>query len=381
MRMPIFRRMKHWGTIIPVVLLSSLLFTACGGNSPTILNPTGPVSVQEANLFWFILYVATFIFVLVEAVLIWSIFRYRERPNSPAPRQIHGNNTIEIIWTVVPSIFLFAVLAGTIYTMLNIQNISSTNGNISQIRVSAVGHQWWWEFDYPNQHVINADTLYLPQGAVVTMDLKSNNVIHSFWIPSITGKTDVIPGHDNQKIFRADQVGEYRGECAEYCGTQHAHMNFNVIVLDTNAFNAWVSNEQQSAQNPTASLAQQGQKLFKGSGGCTGCHGIVGVNLDSFQAAKTSSGLEASALVGPNLTHFAERRLIAGGILIASDGHNWANDPACQLVNGQLANKDNCGLYQWLHDPQAVKPGNDMIISSLSDTQIYALIAYLQSLK
>ncbi len=381
MRMPIFRRMKHWGTIIPVVLLSSLLFTACGGNSPTILNPTGPVSVQEANLFWFILYVATFIFVLVEAVLIWSIFRYRERPNSPAPRQIHGNNTIEIIWTVVPSIFLFAVLAGTIYTMFNIQNISSTNGSFSQIRVSAVGHQWWWEFDYPNQHVINADTLYLPQGAVVTMDLKSNNVIHSFWIPSITGKTDVIPGHDNQKIFRADQVGEYRGECAEYCGTQHAHMNFNVIVLDTNAFNAWVSNEQQSAQNPTASLAQQGQKLFKGSGGCTGCHGIVGVNLDSFQATKTSSGLEASALVGPNLTHFAERRLIAGGILIASDGHNWANDPACQLVNGQLANKDNCGLYQWLHDPQAVKPGNDMIISSLSDTQIYALIAYLQSLK
>jgi len=159
-------------------------------------------------------------------------------------------------------------------------------------------------------------------------------VIHSFWIPSITGKTDVIPGHDNQKIFRADQVGEYRGECAEYCGTQHAHMNFNVIVLDTNAFNAWVSNEQQSAQNPTASLAQQGQKLFKGSGGCTGCHGIVGVNLDSFQAAKTSSGLDASGLVGPNLTHFAERRLIAGGILIASDGHNWANDPACQLVNG-----------------------------------------------
>lgn len=381
MRMPIFRRMKHWGIIIPIVLLSSLLFTACGGNSPTILNPTGPVSTQEANLFWFILYVATFIFVLVEAVLIWSIFRYRERPNSPTPRQIYGNNTVEIIWTVVPSLFLFAVLAGTIYTMFNIQNISSTNGSIPQIRVSAVGHQWWWEFDYPNQHVINADTLYLPQGAVVTMDLKSNNVIHSFWIPSITGKTDDIPGHDNQKIFRADQVGEYRGECAEYCGTQHAHMNFNVIVLDTNAFNAWVSNEQQSAQNPTDLLALQGQKLFKGSGGCTGCHGIVGVNLDSFQAAKTSSGLDASALVGPNLTHFAERRLIAGGILIASDGHNWANEPACQLVNGQLANKDNCGLYQWLHDPQSVKPGNDMIITSLSDTQIYALIAYLQSLK
>lgn len=381
MRMPIFRRMKHWGAIIPVVLLSSLLFTACGGNSPTILNPTGPVAGQEAGLFWFILAVATFVFVAVEAVLIWSIVRYRERPNTPAPRQIHGNNTVEIIWTVAPSIFLFAVLAGTIYTMFNLNNVSSTNGSIPEIRVTAVGHQWWWEFDYPNQHVKNADTLFLPQGSVVRMDLQSNNVIHSFWVPSITGKTDVIPGHDNQKIFRADQVGEYRGECAEYCGTQHAHMNFNVIVLDTNAFNTWMSNEQQSAKTPTNALALQGQKLFAGSGGCTGCHGIVGVNLNSFDAAKTNNGLAATALVGPNLTHFAERRLIAGGILIAGDGHNWANDPACQIVNGHLADKNNCGLYQWLHDPQAVKPGNDMVISSLSDSQIYALIAYLQSLK
>jgi len=107
--------MKHWGAIIPVVLLSSLLFTACGGNSPTMLNPTGPVAAQEAGLFWFILAVATIVFVAVEAVLIWSIIRYRERPNTPAPRQIHGNNTVEIIWTVAPSIFLFAVLANHLY--------------------------------------------------------------------------------------------------------------------------------------------------------------------------------------------------------------------------------------------------------------------------
>jgi cytochrome c oxidase subunit II len=379
-RMPILRGMKHWGKILPVVLLSSLLFAACGGNSPTILNPTGPVALQEANFFWFILVVATFVFVVVEAVLIWSIIRYRERANTPAPRQTHGNNTIEIIWTIVPSVFLFAVLGGTIYTMFNLTNITST-GSIPSIQVTAVGHQWWWEFDYQNQHVVTADTLYLPQGAVVNMDLASSNVIHSFWVPSITGKTDVIPGHDNKKLFRADVLGEYRGECAEYCGTQHAHMNFNVIVLDTNAFNRWVSNEQQHAQTPTDALALQGQKIFTGVGGCTGCHGIVGVNLDSFDAAKTSSGLPTTALVGPNLTHFAERQLIAGGVLITSDGHNWANDPACQLVNGRLANKNNCGLYQWLHDPQSVKPGNDMVIGSLSDSQIYALIAYLQSLK
>ncbi len=279
----------------------------------------------------------------------------------------------------MPSLFLFAVLAGTIYTMFSLQNISSTNGSIPEIKVTAVGHQWWWEFDYPNQHVITADTLYIPQGSVVRMDLQSNNVIHSFWVPSITGKTDVIPGHNNQKIFRADVPGEYRGACAEYCGTQHAHMNFNVVVLDTNAFNTWLSNEQRAPQAPTDTLALQGQKIFAGT--CTGCHGIVGVDLSSFDATKTNSGLAVTSLVGPNLTHFAERGLIAGGILNASDGHNWANEPACQLVNGQLADKNSCGLYQWLHDPQGVKPGNDMVIGNLSDSQIYALIAYLQSLK
>jgi cytochrome c oxidase subunit 2 len=373
--------MKLWGKILPVVLLSSLLLAACSSDSPTILKPTGPVAAQEANFFWFILVVATFVFVVVEGVLIWSIIRYRERANAPAPAQTHGNTTIEIIWTIVPSVFLFAVLGGTIYTMFNLTNISSTPGSIPSIQITAVGHQWWWEFDYPNQRVVTADTLYLPQGAVVNMDLVSNNVIHSFWVPSITGKTDVIPGHLNTKIFRADVPGTYLGMCAEFCGVQHANMKFNVVVLDTNAFNAWVSNEQQRAQTPTDALALQGQKIFTGVGGCAVCHGIVGVNLDSFDAAKTSSGLPATALVGPNLTHFAERQLIAGGVLTASDGHNWANDPACQLVNGQLVDKNSCGLYQWLHDPQSVKPGNDMVIGSLTDKQIYALIAYLQSLK
>jgi len=176
-----------------------------------MLNPTGPVAAQEAGLFWFILAVATIVFVAVEAVLIWSIIRYRERPNTPAPRQIHGNNTVEIIWTVAPSIFLFAVLAGTIYTMFNLNNISSTNGSIPEIRVTAIGHQWWWEFDYPNQHVNNADTLYLPQGSVVHMDLQSSNVIHSFgpqhyWQDGRhpwTSQPENIPGRSSRGVSRS----------------------------------------------------------------------------------------------------------------------------------------------------------------------------------
>src|SRR5579864_2154554 len=140
--MSLFRGMKRWGVILAALLLSSLLLAACGENSPSVLNPAGPVADKEAGLFWFILVVATIVFVAVEGVLIYSIVRFRERPNSPAPKQIHGNNTIEIAWTVAPSIFLLAVLVGTIYTMFGLQQPKTP----ADVEVTAVAHQWWWEF-------------------------------------------------------------------------------------------------------------------------------------------------------------------------------------------------------------------------------------------
>src|SRR6266478_1368313 len=180
--MPLFRGMKpkRWGLILSALVLLSLFLASCVQYTPSILDSHGPVASQEAGLFWFILVVATIVFVAVEGWLIFSIVRYRERPNMPQPRQIHGNNTVEIIWTVAPSIFLFAVLAGTIYTMFNLQNISGTNG-AGRLEVQVVGHQWWWEFDYPNEHIVTADTLYIPKGWVIQTDLISNNVIHSLW--------------------------------------------------------------------------------------------------------------------------------------------------------------------------------------------------------
>ena len=376
MRMPKLRGMKRWGLILSAVLLSSLLLAACGENSPSILNPSGPVAHSEANLFWFILVVATIVFVAVEALLIVSIVRFRERPNSPAPAQTHGNNTVELIWTIVPSVFLFIVLVGTIYTMFGLTNFTSANSRPLQIRV--VGHQWWWEFDYLNEHVVTADELVIPVGTRIEAQLLSQNVIHSFWVPELFGKTDVVPGHNNMSIFQADNIGTFRGQCTEFCGLQHAHMNFEVIVKSQDDYNTWLSAQEQSASStPTDPTALAGQKLFLGSGGCQGCHGIVGVNLKDDQ--HLNSGADASVLVGPNLTHFGSRREIAGDVL------QW--DPAtCVVVtgsNGQPTIKDPgaCGLYQWLKDPQAVKPGNDMVIRSLSDTEIAQLIAYLESLK
>src|SRR5437763_7595563 len=134
--MPIFRGMKRWGVSLSALLLSSLLLAACGGNSPSILNPSGPVAKSESNLFWFILVVATIVFVVVESVLIYSIVRFRERPNSPTPTQTHGNNTVEIIWTILPSIFLFVVLVGTIYTMFVLTTFSSQH--ILSIKITVV---------------------------------------------------------------------------------------------------------------------------------------------------------------------------------------------------------------------------------------------------
>jgi len=368
-RMPKFRGVKRWAMLFSAMLLSSILLAACDQNTPSILNPQGPVASKEAGLFWFVLVVATIVFVAVEGVLIYSIVRFRERPNAPMPRQIHGNNTIEIIWTVAPSLFLFAVLIGTIYTMFNLSNIS---GQGRTLEVKVVGHQWWWEFDYTNDNIVTADELVVPVNTVIHTTLESNNVIHSFWIPQITGKTDVVPGHNNDKVFLASTIGTYRGICTEFCGLQHAHMSFLLVVKSQDDYMSWLHNQQAVAQAPTDAVAQAGMKIFTGSGACFGCHGIVGVNLQSF------SDPHANALIGPNLTHFATRTSIAGLVL------SW-NPQSCVVGTDSsgkpaIQNPSACGLYQWLHNPQAVKPGNDMNIRPLSDTEIAQLVAYLESL-
>ncbi len=367
MRMPIFRGAKRWGLVVSLLLLASLLLSACGENSPSILNTAGPVADREAGLFWFILAVATVVFVVVEAILIYSIVRYRERPNSPMPKQTHGNNTVEIAWTVLPSIFLFAVLIGTIYTMFG---LAQPAGPALNVRV--VAHQWWWEFDYEGTGVVTADELVVPTNKVIHLDLRSDNVIHSFWVPALTGKTDVVPGHNNDKWFQADVANQtYRGACAEFCGLEHAYMDFSVKTKNPDDFTTWMSNQQLAAQKANNATAQAGQAIFAGSGGCVACHGIVGVNLKSFNDPL------AQNLVGPNLTHFGSRRTIAGGVL------GW--DPASCVVTGSgsnvhIVNEQSCGLWRWLHDPASVKPGNDMNIRSLSDTEIAQLVAYLESL-
>ena len=339
-------RFPRWGLAPFMVLVSALIFAGCE-QSPSTLDPKGPVALTEANLFWIILGIATFIFVAVTSVLLYSIVRFRERPNMPEPRQIDGNSTLEIAWTIAPSIVLVIVLIFTIVFMFNLTPVSA-----STMHVTAIGHQWWWEFRYTDESplVVTGDELHVPVGTVVDVQLVSDNVIHSFWVPALSGKTDVIPGHDNSLKFEASVAGTFKGECAEYCGTQHAHMDFVVIADQPDAFSNWLAVQQTGPVAPATDAEQAGKAAFL-KGGCAGCHAITGIN---------SSAEGQGPQIGPNLTHFGSRTVIAGYVL--------SNTP------------DN--LSAWLHDPQGIKPGNDMVIPvKLTDDDISNLVAYLESLK
>lgn len=375
MRTPLFRKVKRWTPLMIGVALAPVFLTACGENSPSILDTAGPVAQNESFVFWAILIIATIVFVAVEAMLVFSIFRFRERPGMGNPRQIHGNMKLELLWTVIPMVILFVVLFFTIRGLFQVAPEAEPK-SADTVVVQAVGHQWWWEFYYPKYNITTADTMHVPENTVIHVQLFSNNVIHSFWVPALTGKTDVIPGHDNTRWFlaNANTAGkDFLGLCAEYCGTQHGNMRFSVRVDTTDGFQTWASQQQQAAITPQrGTLAAQGVQIFQQQ--CTSCHGIVGVNMkpsDIQNPRVACNAPTAQCKVGPNLTHFGSRSMIAGGVLTN-------NREACDPNEPNLLQR--CNLAKWLNDPQGVKPGNDMQIGQLSPNDIKALVAYLESL-
>ena len=374
MRMPVLRRTKRGLLVLVGLLLSSILFAACS-EPASILDTAGTIADSERFMFYIIIILAVIVFIGVDGALIYAIVRFRARPNAPHPRQLHGDMRLELLWTVIPSLLLLILLGTTIKVLAQVAPEAEPGG--AKVNVTAVGHQWWWEFYYDNYHFSTADSLVVPTGATIHVNLFSNNVIHSFWIPNVTGKTDVVPGHNNTKWFQVDKPGTYIGICAEYCGTQHANMKFNVIAEGTDKFQTWLSTQQQLAVDPAKGTpADAGKTLFLNN--CKSCHGIVGNNLTTYpDTPKSCNGVNdptSDCLVGPNLTHFASRTLIAGGVLEQTDPQGCANAFAPNLY-------DTCALARWLRDPQGIKPGNDMTIGTLSDAEIRNLVAYLETLK
>jgi cytochrome c oxidase subunit 2 len=214
--------------------------------------------------------------------------------------------------------------------------------------VRVTGHQWWWEVEYrdssPQDWAFTANEIHVPVGRPVVFELRANDVIHSFWVPNLGVKRDMIPGDENSVWFQADTAGVYRGQCAEFCGHQHAKMAFQIVAEPPERFAAWLERQRDTARTPADSVAARGQEVFLGST-CVMCH--------------TVSGTPAGSRIGPNLTHLAGRRTIAAGSLPNTRGN----------------------LAGWIVDPQRIKPGVRMPPNALAPDDLQALLAYLESLK
>jgi cytochrome c oxidase subunit 2 len=323
-----------------VLLGLAVVVSACQP-SPTFLNPASPISNHQSSLYSTILIMALVVFVLVEGALILILIRDRKRANDESlPRQIHGNMKLEVIWTVIPILLVLALFIMTVQTV----NAIAAPGKLkSDLNLRVVGHRWWWEFDYPDLGIATANELHIPVGSTVQISLESVDVIHSFWVPQLAGKTDVIPGQHNTMWLKGDQVGEYLGQCAEFCGTQHALMRFKVFVDSQADFDAWVANQQKPAYQPQTEDEQAGYEEVTGA--CAGCHSIDPSEVDTKK-------------IGPNLAHLFSRTTFAGGTFDLNEAN----------------------LRGWLHDTQAMKAGNMMQIT-VPSKQMDPIVEYLMHLK
>jgi cytochrome c oxidase subunit II len=319
---------------------SVLLSAGCGDNPQTAFNARSEYADAGLDLFNLVLVLGILVAVVVELILIGTAIKYRRRIGDHLPPQIHGNTLIEVGWTAAPVIILAFILAPTIKTIFETQAKAPTGS----MDVDVVGHQFWWEFRYPEASVVTANELHLPIGRTANLVLQSEDVIHSFWIPALGGKRDAFPGHTNYIWMTPNTPGTFPGQCYQLCGYSHANMRERAVIQTQADFDAWIREQQQPPASPPAGTpAASGAQIFQDKG-CAGCHTIQGVSDGN---------------VGPNLTHVASRGTIAGSVL-----ENTAEN-----------------LHTWLQDPPAVKPGSIMPNLHLTPQEIDALVAYLQSLR
>ncbi|HEX4492355.1 MAG TPA: cytochrome c oxidase subunit II [Acidimicrobiia bacterium] len=276
-----------------LVAAITLLAAGCNGNNnkQNSLHPDGPAAHKILNLFTPFFWIAVVIGIGVLVATIILPLRFRRREGNENPKQVHGNSTLEITWTIIP-VLILAVMA--IFTVPTIFQLAKTPKGPNVIHVDVMAHQWWWEYKYPKENIYTANELHIPINRPVVLSMTSDNVIHDFWVPELSGKKDVVPGQTNVEVIQAEKPGTYLGQCAEYCGLSHADMRLRVIAQTQADYDTWVQTQQ--APPSAADLAE-----FKKLGteySCTTCHMFQGVS---------------KAEVGPNLTHLADREIFAGG--------------------------------------------------------------------
>ncbi len=353
---------KRWLTF-GVALVAVALLGGCALDTvQSALDPQAFVAREQMGLFWYALWWSVPVLVGVGGVLVYAIVRYRAKPGDDSiPKQVHGNAFIEISLILAATGIAVAVAIPSVRT--NFTTGVRAVPTDEDVVVNVTGWQWWWAFEYPNEGVLTANEIHVPQGARVILNLDSGDVLHSFWVPKLAGKTDLIPNQQNQLWFTTDEntpLGVYYGECAELCLGAHAYMRMRVVVDTPADYDAWLASfqditplQQQVGQPPVQRvqadpLVEAGQQLFKQKG-CASCHSV--------------RGYAGGAPDKPDLTNFGLRTSLAAGVI--------DNTP------------DNLAL--WLANPQAVKPGNYMPTlwspdDPKRDEEITALVAYLESL-
>jgi len=332
-----------------VAVICAICGHAAAEENLSIFSPESPPANSVRDLFYLIFAITGVIFVLVEGLILYSAIRYRRKPAdaSAEPAQIYGSAPLEMAWTVAPLLIVFVLFLVVVRSVVEARE-DPTHAN--RLEVKVIGHQWWWAYEYKGADgstVVTANELHVPcdepgDPTPVALTLESADVVHSFWVPRLAGKTDLIPGKSNRMWFATDKPATYYGQCAEFCGMQHANMKLLVISEPRAEFNAWLENEQQVAVEDATVAA--GRERFLALA-CVNCH--------------TIRGASSRGAVGPDLTHLAARQTLAAG--------------AAPLTREKL--------IAWIEDPDSIKPGSLMPNMHLSRKDCELLADYLESLK
>jgi cytochrome c oxidase subunit 2 len=316
----------------------------------TSLNPVGPGAAHIEHNFALIFCITSIVYCLTMLVLVISVWRRRTTLRTmPEPQQTtkEGDRfTVRAVTgaMIVTVVLLFVILINSFMTSRKLGKMN----NERALTIEVYGHQWWWEVQYPNAEpykmVTTANEIHLPVGVPIRIHGTSRDVIHSFWAPNVQGKRDLMPGYETDVMMQIDKPGRWRGQCAEYCGLQHAHMSFYMVAESEDDFNKWLATQAQSAVPPSNAQTVRGQEVFL-SRSCVMCHSI--------------GGTTASSHVGPNLTHLASRATIAAGMLPNTAGN----------------------LAGWILNPQSLKPGSRMPPNPMPGQDLQDLLAYLETLR
>ena len=325
------------------LIAAVLALAGCSGQQ-AVLDPKSPHGALVAELWWAMLAVGALVLAAVTVLLVVGVLR-RAPDGAPRPLDARQSRMLVLVGgVVIPALILFGFVLGSAM----VGRVVSAAPPTDALAIEVVGRRWWWEVHYLDaageRIATTANEIHVPVGRPVSLRLRSDNVIHSFWVPNLQGKLDLVPGQVNRAWFTANEAGTFRGQCAEFCGAQHALMAFLVVAEPASAFDEWLARERAPAAAPSSAALERGREVFERSA-CAGCHAIRGTS--------------AAGTLGPDLTHLASRRTLAAGTLPNTRGH----------------------LAGWIADPQRIKPASLMPRTPLEPDELGALLAYLESLR